>query len=150
MTPQATLAPTQLATIDGLRLRCPRCAAALEPTDDAMPRFSCVECHFPMASRDGIWHALPIERATYYSRFIKDYEAIRAAEGRGSQDSSYYLNLPVVDRSDSNASQWKIRARTYKSLKHRALSHICDGLQTCPRILDIGAGNGWLSYRLAQ
>jgi ubiquinone/menaquinone biosynthesis C-methylase UbiE len=150
MIPQTTLAPAQLATIDELRLRCPRCAAALDPTADTTPGFSCFECHFPIVHRDGIWHALPIERVTYYSKFIKDYEAIRAAEGRGSRDSSYYLDLPVVDHSDNNADQWKIRARTYKFLKRRVLPNIGSDSRSHARVLDIGAGNGWLSYRLAQ
>ena len=150
MIPQAILVPVQQASIDEPRLRCPRCAGALEPTVDAPPACNCVECHFPMVHRDGIWHALPVERATYYSRFIKDYETIRAAEGRGSRDSKYYLNLPFVDRSDDNAGQWRIRARTYTFLKHRILPYV--GTESWSRacVLDIGAGNGWLSYRLAQ
>jgi SAM-dependent methyltransferase len=151
MIPQAMVAPAQqAATIDELRLRCPRCAAALERTDDTAPTFSCIECHFPMLRRDGIWQALPIERATYYSNFIKDYEAIRAAEGRGSRDPTYYLNLPIVPRSDSNSGQWKIRARTYEFLKRRVLPYINSGSENQARVLDIGAGNGWLSYRLSQ
>lgn len=150
MTPQTTLASSQQATIDDLELRCPRCAAAFEVTGDAIVTFNCVECHFPMVHRDGIWHALPVERATYYSRFIKDFEAIRSAEGRGSRDTSYYLKLPAVDHSNSNAGQWKIRARTYRFLKRRVLPYINTRPESRARVLDIGAGNGWLSYRLAQ
>ena len=90
MIPQATLAPVQDATVDELRLRCPRCTAALEPTGNATPAFNCVECHFPIVHKDGIWHALPVERATYFSRFIKDYETIRAAEGRGSRGHQHW------------------------------------------------------------
>jgi SAM-dependent methyltransferase len=103
-----------------------------------------------MEYRNGIWHALPIERATYYSHFIRDYEAIRAAEGRGSHDSHYYLNLPIVGRSAKNRDQWKIRARTYEFLKRRVLPYLGNESQGRARVLDIGAGNGWLSYRLTQ
>jgi SAM-dependent methyltransferase len=151
MITQATSAPVQQATIGNLKIRCPRCTAALEPASNAEPAFTCVECHFPMKYKKGIWHALPIERSTYYSRFIKDYEAIRAAEGRGNENSSYYLNLPFVDSSDRHACQWKIRARTYEFLRHRILPYyIGPPSQQRAHILDIGAGNGWLSYRLAQ
>jgi len=150
MMPQTTPTPVQQATIDELRIRCPRCAGGLEATGDTAPAFHCIECHFPLVHRDGIWHALPVERATYYSRFIRDYETIRAAEGRGSRDSSYYLDLPVVARSDNNAGQWKIRARTYKFLKRHVLPYIGTGSEGGARVLDIAAGNGWLSYRLAQ
>ncbi|HEY9126961.1 MAG TPA: class I SAM-dependent methyltransferase [Acidobacteriaceae bacterium] len=102
-----------------------------------------------MPLRSGVWRALPVERATYYARFIRDYESVRSAEGRGSTDSGYYLKLPFVDRSDRNAGQWKIRARTYSFLRQRLLPHISSISQSRARILDIGAGNGWLSYRLA-
>lgn len=144
------LMPAQEANIGDLRVRCPRCTAALRPSGSAGSTFTCVECHFQMMYRNNIWYALPIERATYYSRFIKDYQAIRAAEGRGSRDSNYYLNLPNVGRSDSNADQWTIRARTYDYLKRRVLPGINTGSRRCVNVLDIGAGNGWFSYRLAQ
>ena len=150
MSAQAIQIAAQQVTIDDLKLRCPRCAAAFESTDGGGRTFACVDCHFPLELRNSIWHALPVERAVHYSRFIKDYEAIRSAEGRGSAASSYYLNLPTVPRSDGNSSQWKIRASTYEYLRRRVISEINPGLQNRLRILDIGAGNGWLSYRLAQ
>jgi SAM-dependent methyltransferase len=103
-----------------------------------------------MSQKDKIWRALPVERATYYARFIKDYEAIRTAEGRGSTDSSYYLRLPFVTYADRNINQWKIRAATYRYLKQTLLPRIRLNSQRAASILDIGAGNGWLSYRLSQ
>ena len=60
---------------------------------------------------------------------------------------SFYLSLPYKDVAGKNSKQWKIRARSFDYLmKHvlrRSLLH--DG----GRILDLGAGNGWMSYRLA-
>jgi len=103
-----------------------------------------------MCQKDKIWRALPIERATYYARFITDYETIRIAEGRGSTDSSYYLRLPFTTYTDRNADQWKIRATTYRYLKQTLLPRISSNSQRTAGILDIGAGNGWLSYRLSQ
>jgi SAM-dependent methyltransferase len=137
-------------TLNGFMLLCPRCSAAFEWSEKDDSTIVCTKCHFPMFLRDGIWHALPVERATYYAQFIKDYETIRTAEGRGSSESSYYLNLPFVNRSDRNAGQWTIRAKTYKFLKQKLLPAIKSDSPARPRILDIGAGNGWLSYRLAQ
>jgi SAM-dependent methyltransferase len=137
------------ATIDGLELRCTRCTAPFEVTFDTEAPIVCSQCHLPLNQKDGVWRALPVERAPHYARFIKEYEAIRNAEGRGSIDSSYYLNLPDVDRTNQNSSQWRIRARTYGFLQQHVLPGIISKT-TAPRILDIGAGNGWLSYRLAQ
>lgn len=76
-------------------------------------------------------------------QFLEDYARIRTAEGRGSEDSAYYCALPFTDPASRNAAQWRIRARTFEYFTRRILgSHACD-------ILDLGAGNCWLSHRLA-
>jgi SAM-dependent methyltransferase len=96
---------------------------------------------------DGIVHALPPDRAAHYARFMKDYERIRQAEGRGSQKDEFYLNLPYKDLSGRNNKHWKIRARSYDYLMKHVLKR--NGAVDGERILDIGAGNCWMSYRLA-
>jgi SAM-dependent methyltransferase len=82
--------------------------------------------------------------ATSRRQFVDDYARIRTAEGRGSGDSAYYRALPYSDTTGKNAGQWRIRARSFDYLVARVL----------PRrpadILDVGAGNCWMSYRLAQ
>jgi len=103
-----------------------------------------------MTLRNGVWLSLPIERAAYFSRFISEYEIIRAAEGRGSHKQEYYLDLPYRDRTGNNKAQWKIRACTYAFLKKNILPALKTSYNSSPRILDIGSGNGWLSFRLAQ
>lgn len=145
-----TLISSPHVALNGFRLRCPRCAAPFEWSEKQEESLLCVECHFPMSQKDKIWRALPVERAAYYARFIKDYEAIRIAEGRGSTDSDYYLRLPFTTSTDCNADQWKIRAETYRYLKKILLPRISSNSQRAGNILDIGAGNGWLSYRLSQ
>src|SRR5438128_1873783 len=72
-------------------------------------------------------------------QFLSDYRRIRSAEGRGSNDSEYYRTLPYHD-----SWQWRIRASTYDYFVKCILPK-----QRC-RILDLGAGNCWLSYRLRQ
>jgi ubiquinone/menaquinone biosynthesis C-methylase UbiE len=75
-------------------------------------------------------------------RFLDDYLRIRRAEGRGSDDPAYYLALPYKDLSGKLASQWAMRARTYTYLEKFVLG----GWKL--DILDLGAGCGWMSYRL--
>ena len=137
-------APTVLAApatgLDGLALQCPRCRALLTASQH------CPRCGFSLDVKNGILVALPPERAERFACFITDYERIRAAEGRGSLDPAYYLNLPYTDRSGSLAAQWRIRARTFRALSR----HVSLVLAPGARILDLGAGNGWMSYRLAQ
>jgi SAM-dependent methyltransferase len=98
-----------------------------------------------MQVRHEIVHALLPERAAHYERFIEDYERIRSEEGRGSETEDFYLSLPYKDTSGRNSKQWNIRARTYKCLIEDVLKPLAQG----GRILDIGSGNGWMSFRLA-
>ena len=133
----------------GLSPRCPRCAGSFqrEAVDSVMV---CGKCRFHLCEQEGIWRALPEERQKYYARFISEYERIRSAEGRGCDTADYYLALPYRELSGKNQSQWAIRARTFRYLSERILPKVKAAAGANPRILDVGAGNGWLSYRLAS
>ncbi len=124
----------------GVRPQCPRCRANIN-------QLECQFCGLQMPVDDGIVKALPADRAAHFARFIGDYEHIRAAEGRWSQQDDFYLSLPYKDVSKKNSKQWKIRACSFDySMRHvlnRNLQH------NGGRILDLGAGNCWMSYRLA-
>jgi SAM-dependent methyltransferase len=89
------------------------------------------------------------ERVSHFSRFVHDYEFIRAAEGRGSADSEYYLALPYCDLSGNNSQQWIMRAKTFRYIERHILPSLRSDNRGRLRILDLGAGNGWMSYRLA-
>jgi SAM-dependent methyltransferase len=107
----------------------------------------CHSCRFRLQNNRGILEALPPERAAHYARFIEEYERIRAAEGRGGESESFYLCLPYTDISGRNCKQWEIRARSYDYL----MAHVLR--PNFPTgggwILDLGAGNCWMSFRLA-
>ena len=99
-----------------LRLRCPACAADVRLQDGSGYRV-CISCGFVMVEREGIVRTLVPERQSYFSRFIREYELVRAAEGRGATSSDYYLELPFHDLTDRNSWQWKIRARSYRAFE---------------------------------
>src|SRR5208337_5121733 len=80
---------------------------------------------------------------------VRDYEFIRRKEGRCSQDPAFYLALPFADLTGNFIEQWRIRARSFRYLERRLLPRLIQLYGSSLRILDIGAGNGWLSYRLA-
>ncbi len=137
-----------------VRLRCPACSAALRPvTYHALGKtheeIVCAECSAVMAQKQGIWLALAANRENYLQHFIRDYEAVRKAEGRGSDDPQFYLSLPYRDRTELHSRQWRIRSRTYKYIEHSILPAIAEKAAQPLTVLDLGAGNGWLSYRLA-
>src|ERR1019366_5675391 len=87
--------------------------------------------------------------ATTRQRFLDDYIKIRHAEGRGSPDSAYYLALPYRDLTGRLEDQWTIRARSYRYLERHVLPPVEKRFGRPLRIADLGAGNCWLSYRLA-
>jgi SAM-dependent methyltransferase len=123
-----------------IRPQCPRCRSNIG-------QLNCQICGLQMSVGDGIVKALPPDRVAYFARFIGDYEHIRAAEGRWSQQDDFYLSLPYKDVSGKNSNQWKIRARSFDYLMKHVLSH--NPRHNGGRVLDLGAGNCWMSYRLA-
>jgi len=123
-----------------LRLQCPRCQASMRTA-------FCRQCDFVLREENGIWKAMPEERLAYFARFIGDYEQIRKAEGRGGHAADFYLNLPYMDVSGRNPQQWAIRAHSFDYLMRNVLKPSPPNAPL--RVLDIGAGNGWLSFRLS-
>jgi HemK-related putative methylase len=74
---------------------------------------------------------------------------VRRAEGRGSDDASYYRALPFEDLSGQMTEDWRIRARSFRALLERVVQPMETRIARPMRILDVGAGNGWLANRLA-
>jgi ubiquinone/menaquinone biosynthesis C-methylase UbiE len=88
---------------------------------------------------------LAVER----QRFLEDYLKIRRAEGRGSDDPAYYVALPYRDLTGRLDAQWQMRGRTWRYFEHRILPRLERELNRPLDLLDLGAGTGWMSYRLA-
>ena len=77
-------------------------------------------------------------------RFIDDYRRVRLAEGYAPTSPDFVRALPFRDLTGRNAGAWRIRALHYLVVRV--------GLAALPgveRVLDLGAGNGWLARRLA-
>ena len=125
---------------------CPYCHTTLDliaidelrcPNDGL--RFPCV---------DGVWRFLLPERATYFAPFIRDYETVRRAEGR-SGDPADYRALPYLDLTGKNAPDWRIRAASFEAFFAQVVRPL-ERPGAALTALDLGAGNGWLSNRLAS
>ena len=82
-------------------------------------------------------------RAEQLRRFRAAYAEQRASEGRGAGGVQELLQLPYVIAAP-NARAWGVRARTYDTFVRRMIEPA--GRQL--RVLDLGAGNGWLCYRM--
>ena len=118
-------------------LACPVCRTILDAN-------RCPGCGKTWEQVDGIWRFLPAEREAVFAPFLRDYTRIRHAEGRGSDDPEHYLRLPDCDPTHPIAWQWWMRRRTWETFRSRVLPRLG------PKILDLGAGVGWLSHRVAD
>jgi SAM-dependent methyltransferase len=83
------------------------------------------------------------------ARFRAAYAEHRAAEGRGAGGAAALLNLPY-ERSGPWARHWAVRARTWERFLSRVVETRAREVGRPLDVLDLGAGNGWLCYRLAQ
>ena len=79
--------------------------------------------------------------------FAREYARSRADEGRG-YGSEVLLQLPYL-KSGPHARQWAVRARTFDAFMAKVLRPAAAQSRRPLTVLDLGAGNGWLSYRVA-
>lgn len=107
---------------------------------------ACVGCGTRFEERGGIYRFLSPRRAEAADPFQRQYRAVREREGYRSQSAEYYRRLPEVARDDPHAAEWRIRRESFTNLQWHAVPAVSDG----GHVLDLGAGNGWLSHRLAS
>jgi SAM-dependent methyltransferase len=150
----ANLTSRILLPSDGdLWLRCPGCSGGMGPISDRdngllSARIECDYCGMVTNKKDGVWRMLtPLQRARF-AAFVRDEESPQS-EGRGSIHPAFYLALPFADLTGNFGDQWRIRAQSYRFLEGNVLPRLEARYGNRFRALDIGAGNGWLSYRLA-
>ncbi len=133
---------------EAFRFTCPSCKTGLIKIDENKLR--CPADGGLYIREQGIWRFLAPQQRLEYHRFIQEYSSIRSAEGRGSSDPEYYRSLPFRDLTGRYTADWKIRASSFRALLTSVIVPFEKRMQRPLNILDIGAGNGWLSYRMAQ
>jgi SAM-dependent methyltransferase len=132
-----------------LRLQCPVCSRALRTDGFRSTGLACPGCGFVLSLANGIFRSLPPDRELYFRQFTCEYELVRTKEGRGASAPDYYLALPFKDLTGRNSWQWKIRAKTWNHMAGSLLPKIERSYPQGCEVLDVGAGNCWLSYRMA-
>lgn len=148
-----TVSPS-LSCENELWLRCAECsgvAGSIPDRDDEVPFawIQCSCCGARIHKKQGVWRTLSAVQRTHFSPFLHGYEEIRRREGRGSAHPAFYLALPFADLTGNFSSQWQIRGRSYRFLERNLMPQLEARHGSGFRVLDLGAGNGWLSYRLA-
>jgi SAM-dependent methyltransferase len=127
---------------------CPSCRTPLEAAGPDVQR--CPADGSVYRREAGIWRFLLPERFAYFAQFIAEYEQVREAEGRGAKDRGYYRALPFEDHSGHHVDEWRIRATSFQALQQRVVAPLEKACCRPLQVLDLGAGNAWLSHRLAQ
>jgi SAM-dependent methyltransferase len=161
---QRRSSPELAASLSAIVLRCAACrkdgiACSYESLATNHQPVICSVCTFATNQEAGIWSALPSVRQRYFGRFVEEYEHVRKQEGRGATSPEFYLELPFRDVTGRNAWQWSIRSRTFRYIMRNILPMLSGSAFVGPlskkdsaplKILDLGAGNGWMSYRLGS
>jgi len=128
-----------------------------------VPRFACPECRVAVAAdreggavcpvcghrielRDGIYRGLTPRRAEAAASFVRQYRLVREGEGRRAATAEEYRRLPDVARSDRHAIEWRLRRESWAHFQRWAMSAVGP---PAARVIELGAGCGWLSHRLA-
>jgi ubiquinone/menaquinone biosynthesis C-methylase UbiE/8-oxo-dGTP pyrophosphatase MutT (NUDIX family) len=96
---------------------------------------------------NGIPGLLLPSRAKEIEVFCTKYDALRLQEGWASETPEFYWHLPFRDLTGRHHDEWELRSRSFQFLQKWLQNTF--GRQTI-RILDIGAGSGWMSRHLAE
>jgi SAM-dependent methyltransferase len=127
---------------------CPECGSTLVTPATAGPStgpWICRSCEAEVACRGGILRFLSDTRLAQVEPLIAQYRRVREQDGYRQRAAAYYRELPRVARSDPQQAVWRIRQQSFRHLCSRVLARL--GRRPL-RVLDLGAGNGWLSHRL--
>lgn len=107
-------------------------------TDAWTPAFARAD----VVRRNGIYRFLSDERLEELEPALAQYRHVRQRDGYRERGPTYYRALPFVDRDDPEVLVWRVRQQSFRNL--------CAGilLARSLRVLELGAGNCWLTNRL--
>ena len=129
-------------------LACPHCFRRLQAVESTDPILEGVlKCErddllFPV--QGGIPRLVRLDRQAKVEAFAQAYSRVWQRDGWGGGDTEYLLSLPERDTTGRQTEKWRVKARSMQ-----ALFALLDQLLPI-RILDLGAGIGWLSHHLAE
>ena len=135
----------------GIKLRCPQCGGLIGDLPKHQVVLTCCTLHYeyalPARSVAGAF-ARPRSVLRPLRRRLSTYSAPMRAEAATATITT--LRFLIVTSPGVNSWQWAIRARTFRYIERKILPGIITLAQPALRVLDLGAGNGWMSYRLAK
>jgi SAM-dependent methyltransferase len=134
------------------QFRCPQCIheGKLGRLHIESEILTCTECGQNYTCQQGVWKFLSPVSSLELAGFVSDYETIRRGEGKESLGADYYNALPYLSPGQHQYEIWRIRAKSYEALLAQVVipARMRQALRL--RVLDLGAGNGWLSHLLGD
>jgi SAM-dependent methyltransferase len=123
-----------------------------------VPLFACPECGRQLGAgapvtcgcglryerHHGIHDFLSESRRTAVQAFSQQYRRVRERDGHHQLIDRFWHELPDVPKAYDPAREWRVRRESY----NRFLGSVLGARRQ--RVLDLGAGCGWLSARLAR
>lgn len=124
------------------------------------PDVSCAACGVRIRNERGVFRCLDAERLAGLEPFLSQYRRVRSLDGYRAAEAGYYRALPRSAAGDPQEHVWRIRQRSFRTLcrELERFSAVAarqrdwrrrKARRPCLTVLDIGAGNGWLSNQLA-
>ncbi len=152
----ATRSPKTHAAFDAIhrnlwKLRCPECGAAAFSVETDVMCPTEARC---IPGRDGVLTLMRAERMVALVPFLEAYRRVRRSEG-WEGDATYYRGLPFTS-GGRHPAVWKLRARSYRAAVRAIERRYPDAKRAderdkvALRILELGAGNAWFSWRMAE
>jgi SAM-dependent methyltransferase len=139
------------AGADRFRFRCPECGSkAFSAGSDLL----CPAEGRRLAGIEGVLPLMRGERIAARAPFLDAYRRIRRMEGWGGA-VDYYRRLPFTTEG-RHRDVWRIRARSFRAALRAIARRFPEVKQAdewdklALRILEVGAGNSWFSWRMAQ
>ena len=127
---------------------CPYCQSRLAATDEPAARLQCTACGQQYVLEGRCPALFRREDAVRLQMFAQKYRETRQREGWQAPTRQQALGLPYSQPAGSPALYWLVRRQSFC-----ALMGILAREGPTPAhgpAADLGAGTGWLSYRLAQ
>jgi len=136
--------------LSALRFQCPACRAAETSLGAVQAHgWTCSSCGESWTCQEGVVRALGPDARRRQARFSDEYLFAHRGEGPDGADPADHLELPFRRATGPGEEQWYIRAGTYRCFERKVLAPIEQAANRPLSVLELGAGVGWLSYRLA-
>ena len=127
---------------------CPYCQGALDERSDPATVWRCPDCGRQFAAEGKVPVLLREEDVARFEELARQYHAARIQDGWQPLTPEEALALPYGQPAGTPALYWAVRRQSFC-----ALMGILAREGPTPAhgpVADLGAGTGWLSYRLAQ